>query len=73
MGSRSLSLTHTCGVGPPDHRNSLPLAGSAVGDEGLAEAVFMNRTLTHVCHTRPAEDRMVGLVSNEVFKTADEP
>lgn len=49
--SQVLSLTHTGGVGLPRHRYSLSLAGSAVGDEGLTEAVFMNRTLTHVRHT----------------------
>lgn len=49
------SLTHTGGVGLPEDRYSLPLAGPTVGDEGLAVAVFMDRTLTHVCYTRPAE------------------
>lgn len=49
--SQVLSLTHTGGVGLPGHRYSLSLAGPAVGDEGLAETVFMNRTLTHVRHT----------------------
>lgn len=49
--SQELSLTHTGGVGLPRHRYSLSLAGSAVGDEGLTEAVFMNRTLAHVRHT----------------------
>lgn len=52
-----LSLTHTGGVGLPGDRYSLPLAGSAVGDEGLTVAVFMDRTLTHVRHTRPTESR----------------
>lgn len=51
------SLTHTSGVGPPEDGHSLPLAGSAVGDEGLTVAVFMDRTLTHVRHTRPTESR----------------
>lgn len=46
---------HTGGVRPPEDRHSLPLAGSAVGDEGLAVAVFMDRTLAHICHTRPVE------------------
>lgn len=50
-----MSLTHTSGVGPPEDGHSLPLAGSAVGDEGLTVAVFMDRTLTHVRHTRPTE------------------
>lgn len=52
-----MSLTHTSGVGPPEDGHSLPLAGSAVGDEGLTVAVFMDRTLTHVRHTRPTESR----------------
>lgn len=52
-----MSLTHTSGVGPPEDGYSLPLAGSAVGDEGLTVAVFMDRTLTHVRHTRPTESR----------------
>lgn len=56
--SQVLSLTHTGGVGLPGHRYSLSLAGSTVGDEGLTEAVFMNRTLTHVRHTRPTESTM---------------
>lgn len=46
---------HTGGVGPPQDGRPLPLAGSAVGDEGLAVAVFVDRTLTHVGHTRPVE------------------
>lgn len=46
------SLTHTGGVGLPGDRYPLPLAGSAVGDEGLAVAVFVDRTLAHVRHTR---------------------
>lgn len=45
------SLTHTGGVGLPEDGYSLPLAGPTVGDEGLAVAVFMYRTLTHVCYT----------------------
>ena len=52
-------LTHTGGVGPPEDGDSLPLAGSAVGDEGLTVAVFMDRTLTHVRHTRPTESRTI--------------
>lgn len=52
-----MSLTHTSGVGPPEDGYSLPLTGSAVGDEGLTVAVFMDRTLTHVRHTRPTESR----------------
>lgn len=54
---RVLLLTHTGGVRLPEDRYSLPLAGSAVGDEGLTVAVFMDRTLTHICHTRPDESR----------------
>lgn len=46
---------HTSGVRLPQDWHSLPLTGSAVGDEGLAVAVFMDRTLTHVRHTRPVE------------------
>lgn len=53
-----LSLTHTNVVGLPKNRHSFPLAGSAVGNEGLAVAVFMNRTLAHVCYTRPTEGSM---------------
>lgn len=46
---------HTNSVRLPKDGDSLPLTGSAVGDEGLAVAVFMDRTLTHICHTRPVE------------------
>lgn len=57
LESAVMSLTHTGGVGLPENGHSLPLAGSAVGDEGLAVAVFMDRTLTHVRHTRPTNER----------------
>lgn len=55
----SASLTRAGGVGPPQHGHGLPGAGSAVGDEGLAVAVLMDRTLAHVRHTRPAGDTRV--------------
>lgn len=42
---------HTNGVRPPKDGDSLPLTGSAVSDEGLTVAVFMDRALTHVSHT----------------------
>lgn len=61
-----MSLTHTSGVGPPEDRYSLPLTGSAVGDEGLTVAVFMDRTLTHVRHTRPTESRRT---EDEIYQT----
>ena len=41
----------------PLHSQPFPLAGSSIGQEGLAEAVFMDWALTHVCHTRPGEKR----------------
>ena len=47
---RAAPLTHACGVGPPEDGDPLPLAGSAVGDEGLAVAVLVDRALTHVRH-----------------------
>lgn len=53
----TLSPTHAGRVGPPEDGNTLPLTAPAVGDEGLAEAVFIDRTLTHVRHTGPAEIR----------------
>lgn len=46
----ALPLTHAGGVGLPGDRDALPLTGSAVGDEGLAVAVFVDRTLAHVRH-----------------------
>lgn len=52
------SLTHAGGVGPPEDGYALPRAGSAVGDERLTVAVFMDWTLTHICHTRPTEGRI---------------
>lgn len=48
-----LPLTHAGSVGLPGHGDPLPLTGSAVGDEGLTVAVFVDGTLTHVRHTRP--------------------
>lgn len=45
------SLTHANVVRLPLDGHSLPLTGSAVGNEGLTVAVFMDWTLTHVRHT----------------------
>lgn len=42
---------HTGGVRPPDDRDSFPLTGPTVGDEGLTVTVFMDRTLAHICDT----------------------
>lgn len=53
-GPRGRSLTHTGSVRLPEDGDALPLAGPTVGDEGLAVAVLMDRTLAHVCYTRPA-------------------
>lgn len=46
-----ISLTHAGSIGLPGDRDPLPLTGSAVGDEGLTVAVFVDRTLAHVRHT----------------------
>lgn len=46
-----ISLTHAGSIGLPGDRDPLPLTGSAVGDEGLTVAVFVDWTLAHVRHT----------------------
>lgn len=48
-------LTCTVLLRHPLNFQPFPLAGSGVCQEWLTVAVFMDRTLTHVCHTGPAE------------------
>lgn len=46
-------------LGLPVDADALALTGPGVRQEGLAVAVFMDWTLTHVCHTGPVESSIV--------------